>query len=116
MSETPGVWLFSYGTLRYREVQLATFGRELEGQPDALIGFALSMVEITDPEVLATSGDTHHPIIHPTGLATDIVDGVAFRVTEAELAAADAYEVDDYRRIQAPTRSGLDVFVYVKAP
>jgi len=115
MSQTPQAWLFSYGTLRYREVQLATFGRELEGRPDALCGYALSSVEITDPEVLATSGDTHHPIIQATADPADVVEGVAFQVTQDELTAADAYEVDDYRRVLVPARSGLQVFVYVKA-
>ena len=115
MRQTPEAWLFSYGALRYREVQLATFGRELEGRPDALCGYALSRVEITDPKVLATSGETHHPIIQATADAADIVEDIAFRVTWDELAAADAYEVDDYRRVLVPARSGLQVFVYVKA-
>ena len=29
------VWLFSYGTLQQEDVQLATFGRRLEGRADA---------------------------------------------------------------------------------
>ena len=44
------IWLFSYGTLRQKNVQLATFGRELEGRQDALVGFARSMIAITVPE------------------------------------------------------------------
>ncbi|WP_442583511.1 hypothetical protein ACSBOB_16760 [Mesorhizobium sp. ASY16-5R] len=36
--------LFSYGTLRLADVQLATFGRLLEGREDTLPGFALSMI------------------------------------------------------------------------
>ncbi|MFJ5369319.1 hypothetical protein ACIPIA_08860 [Bosea sp. CER48] len=56
MSEAAaGIWLFSYGTLRQKNVQLATFGRELEGREDALAGFASSMIAISDPEVVATS-------------------------------------------------------------
>ncbi|KFC61632.1 hypothetical protein FG93_06224 [Bosea sp. LC85] len=27
------------------------------------VGFARTMVAITDPEVIATSGETHHPIV-----------------------------------------------------
>ena len=34
--------LFSYGTLRQRDVQRALFGRELEMQPDALTGYRLA--------------------------------------------------------------------------
>jgi hypothetical protein len=33
--------LFSYGTLRQRDVQLSTFGRLLDGRPDAIVGFDL---------------------------------------------------------------------------
>jgi hypothetical protein len=35
----PAELLFSYGTLRQPEVQRTTFGRELEGRPDAIVGF-----------------------------------------------------------------------------
>lgn len=48
--------LFSYGTLQQEEVQLATFGRKLEGKLDQLLGYVLSMLKIRDPHVLATSG------------------------------------------------------------
>src|SRR5262249_2435417 len=48
--------LFSYGTLRQPEVQRATFGREIDGSPDAIVGYELDHVTITDPHVIATSG------------------------------------------------------------
>ncbi|MEV0385695.1 gamma-glutamylcyclotransferase family protein [Nonomuraea sp. NPDC050643] len=106
------VVLFSYGTLRQREVQLSVFGREVAGTPDGLPGYRLSMVEITDPHVIAISGATHHPILEATGEAADVVEGTALRLTEDELAAADAYEVDDYRRVLVPLASGLHGWVY----
>ena len=111
----PGIRLFSYGTLRNRDVQLATFGRELTGRPDALEGFLLSSVEITDPAVLAASGQTHHPVLRRSANAADQVEGVIFEITEAELAAADAYEVDDYARVQVRSRDGVETNVYVLA-
>jgi hypothetical protein len=55
--------LFSYGTLQQEDVQLATFGRRLTGVSDALVGYRQSMVAIQDPEVVRTSGKTHHPIV-----------------------------------------------------
>lgn len=55
--------LFSYGTLQQEDVQRATFGRLLEGAPDALVGFARQMLEIADPDVLAKSGKSFHPIV-----------------------------------------------------
>ena len=35
--------------------------------------------------------------------------------TDEELAAADAYEVSDYRRMEVTLASGRSAFVYVKA-
>ena len=105
-------WLFSYGTLRQREVQLATFGHELEGEPDALEGYVLATVLIRDPDVVATSGLAEHPILRP---GDGVIEGVALAVTPEELALADAYETADYRRVEATLKSGRRAFVYVGA-
>ena len=107
--------LFSYGTLRQREVQVSTFGRELDGRPDAIVGYELDYVTITDPHVVATSGSDRHPILKPTDRPGAAVDGTVFDISPAELAAADEYEVDDYRRIAVPLRSGGQAWVYVFA-
>ena len=107
--------LFSYGTLRQEDVQLATFGRRLTGVADALVGYRQSMVAIDDPEVVRTSGKTHHPIVAFTGASEDRVPGAVFEITDAELAHADAYEVTAYVRVQAPLASGLEAWVYVDA-
>jgi gamma-glutamylcyclotransferase (GGCT)/AIG2-like uncharacterized protein YtfP len=109
------VWLFSYGTLRQRDVQLALFGRTLEGSADALPGFAVSPLLITDPQVIATSGTAHHTSCHETGNPRDEVPGTVFRITQAELAVADAYEVADVKRVTVRLRSGIDAFIYVSA-
>jgi gamma-glutamylcyclotransferase (GGCT)/AIG2-like uncharacterized protein YtfP len=107
--------LFSYGTLRQPEVQLATFGRELDGRDDAIVGFDLDYVVITDPHVIATSGSDRHPFLRRTDRPGAEVQGTVFGISEAELAAADEYEVDDYRRISVPLRSGDQAWVYVFA-
>jgi hypothetical protein len=105
--------LFPYGTLRQRDVQLSTFGREIDGAPDAIVGFELDYVTITDPHVIATSGSDRHPILRPSDRGDAAVEGTVFTVSEADLAAADAYEVDDYRRVSVPLRSGSHAWVYV---
>jgi gamma-glutamylcyclotransferase (GGCT)/AIG2-like uncharacterized protein YtfP len=107
--------LFSYGTLRQRDVQLSTFGRELDGREDAIVGYELHYVTITDPHVIAKSGSDRHPILKPTDRADAAVDGTVFAISEADLAAADEYEVDDYARIAVPLRSGDQAWVYVFA-
>lgn len=112
---TPDQYLFSYGTLQLDPVQLATFGRRLEGISDQLPGFSLTMLEIKDPEVVATSGKTHHPIISFTGNPEDLVAGRALLVSQQELLQADRYEVDDYQRKLLVLASGRKAWVYVAA-
>jgi hypothetical protein len=107
--------LFSYGTLQLEAVQLATFGRRLTGAPDELPGFAQSLMKIDDPEVVATSGKTHHPFATFTGRDTDTIPGTVFRITPEELQNADRYEVATYQRIAVVLRSGAHAWVYVDA-
>jgi len=106
--------LFSYGTLQQPEVQQATFGRLLGGRPDAIAGYRLGWLTITDPHVIETSGSDRHPVVH-AGTDADAVEGTVFEISDAELAAADEYEVDDYERISVRLRSGDDAWVYVFA-
>ena len=107
--------LFSYGTLQQEGVQRETFGRLLKGGADALPGYARSMVEITDPDVIAASGERFHPIVQASADPADEVAGTVFEITAAELAAADSYEVSDYRRVAVRLKSDRDAWVYVKA-
>jgi hypothetical protein len=109
------VWVFSYGTLQQEDVQFATFGRRLEGRIDTLPGYATTLFEIKDAAVVEASGKTHHLMARPSANPSDEVAGVAFRLTVAELVAADAYEVSDYKRISVRLKSGLEAFVYVGA-
>ncbi|MEU4162109.1 gamma-glutamylcyclotransferase family protein [Actinoplanes sp. NPDC026670] len=108
--------LFSYGTLRDPAVQQANYGRELAGSDDRLPGYTVNLLEITDPQVLAISGQTHHPIVVETGDRNDSVAGTVFEITDAELIATDGYEVDDYRRQLTTLASGKQAWVYVQAP
>ncbi|PQV52470.1 gamma-glutamylcyclotransferase family protein [Paraburkholderia sp. BL21I4N1] len=105
--------LFSYGTLQLEAVQLATFGRKLDGEADDMPGFSLTLLKIEDASVVATSGKTHHPVVSYSGNPTDTVSGTVFSITPAELAHADAYEVSDYRRDKVTLASGVSAWVYV---
>ena len=107
-------YLFSYGTLQLEAVQLSTFGRRLAGHPDRLPGYRLDQLEIRDAAVMATSGQTHHPILARGGDA-DAVEGSVFAVTRAELAQADTYEVADYQRVRVTLASGKAAWVYADA-
>jgi len=107
--------LFSYGTLRQPDVQQDVFGRQLDGRPDAIVGYDLDYVTITDSRVIASSGSDRHPILRPTGHTDAAVEGTVFAVSDDDLNAADDYEVDDYQRIAVPLRSGDQAWVYVFA-
>jgi Gamma-glutamyl cyclotransferase, AIG2-like len=100
--------LFSYGTLQKADVQLATFGRLLPGQPDELPGFELSVV--------AAARQNSHANASFNGRSNSRVSGTAFDVTEAELLAADKYERSaSYTRIAVVLGSGVPAWVYVDA-
>jgi len=110
------VALFSYGTLQQREVQLATYGRGLEGTPDTLPGYRLASLIISDPLVVELSGKPAHMIARASGAADDRIEGVVFEVSEAELAATDRYEVDVYARAEVTLESGRVAWAYVGKP
>jgi hypothetical protein len=99
--------VFSYGSLQREDVQLATFGRCLDGQRDELPGYEQTLVEIGDPGVAAKIGRTHHANASFTGDDTRRIPGMVFEVTDAELRYVDTYEAaDDYRRIEVTLASG----------
>ena len=96
--------LFSYGSLQRTEVQRSTFGRELEGIDDALVGWRL---------VPPASGHSPHANVIRAAETIRVV-GTAFEITDAELAVADEYERRDrYVRVTGRLASGRDTWVYV---
>ena len=107
--------LFSYGTLQQPGVQMSTFGRLLNGRPDELVGFRLSVLEIENPEFVKASGKSHHSIVKFDGNDDSRVSGTVLELTDAELAQADAYEPAGYTRISATLASGTEAWVYADA-
>lgn len=105
--------LFSYGTLQQREVQLATYGRELHGRPDILAGYRLAPLNIADPHVVAISGKAVHSIARASFDPADRIPGIVFELTDNELASTDLYEVDAYSRVEVTLESGRRAWAYV---
>jgi gamma-glutamylcyclotransferase (GGCT)/AIG2-like uncharacterized protein YtfP len=100
--------LFSYGTLQKAEVQLATFGRLLNGRADELPEY--------EPSVVIASAEVTHANASFNGRSDSRVSGMAFEVTEAELLASDSYEaIAEYRRMAVVLASGASAWVYVHA-
>lgn len=79
-----------------------------------LVGFEQSLVEITDPDLVATSGKTHHAIVTFTGSTESRVRGIVFEVSDSELAQADAYEPAGYVRVATTLGSGKEAWVYAE--
>jgi gamma-glutamylcyclotransferase (GGCT)/AIG2-like uncharacterized protein YtfP len=93
--------LFVYGTLQDADVQLRIIGRLVQGQPDTLDGFYKSQISIEGnmyPFAVEAAGST--------------IAGQVLEVTAEELAAMDAYEGDEYRRIRVQLRSGSSAWMY----
>ncbi len=92
--------LFSYGTLRARDVQLDVFGRAPDSDPDVLAGHRLGYVE-------------DRPVVRRTDDPLDRVVGAVLALTMDELDAADEYELGCCRRRAATLASGRRAWVYV---
>jgi hypothetical protein len=71
-------------------------------------------VQIRDPAVLDASGIEIHRALVPDPDAPPL-PGKVFRLTQTELASADIYESENYRRAHVVLASGTGAWVYVKA-
>jgi hypothetical protein len=107
--------LFSYGPLQEPDVQMATFGRYLRGQPDQLVGYQCLAVTVDDAAFVAASGRSEHAMVRFNGRPDNRVTGIAFEVTDDELARSDAYEPAGYMRVLATLESGREAWVYADA-
>ena len=90
--------VFSYGTIQDESVQRSIIGRSLTGARDELAGFDLVPVG---------------PYNSVRANAAGSVDGTRYEITDAELAAFDVYEGDEWIRIEAPLASGRTAWVYL---
>ena len=106
-------YLFPYGTLQNKPVQIATYGRELSGEKDELLGYQMGKVRISDAEVVRKSGLAEHPVAIPTGRDDHEISGAVCELTDEKLAASDDYEVIEYERVSTVLKSGRTCWVYV---
>lgn len=114
MDGTADIWLFSYGTLRQSEVQLALFGRRLIEEADSLTGFRIDTIAIAEPDIVNLSGKAVHLILRrDMGGDGEPIPGAALAIDADDLAIADDYEGDNYSRVEVVLASGRRAFVYV---
>jgi gamma-glutamylcyclotransferase (GGCT)/AIG2-like uncharacterized protein YtfP len=105
-------YLFSYGTLQKKEVQLELFGRALTGTKDILEGYKISTIEIKDEAFLSKGNGKYQRTLTPSKAKTDIVDGTVFGISEKELLLADKYEPGNYKRVKVLLQSGKEAWIY----
>jgi gamma-glutamylcyclotransferase (GGCT)/AIG2-like uncharacterized protein YtfP len=109
--------IFSYGSLQQDAVQLANYGRVLHGERDELIGWVRTKVDVPEWHKAAAAGLSHYANVERTPESGDAVTGTVFELTDAELAATDAYELDaEYARVVVALASGRSAWVYVSRP
>jgi len=109
--------LFTYGTLRLSDVQLAIFGRLVRGESDEIVGAERVMIAVDDPEVEAATGRGEHADLRFNGKPAARVPGTVLELTDAEIAEADKYEwLARYRRKEVKLASGRNAWVYVYSP
>ena len=106
-------YLFSYGTLQLKNVQIETYGRVLKGSKDTLNNYKLEKIKITDKDVLAKSNQQFHPIAIPSENSKDYIEGVIFEITEQELVQTDLYEVSDYKRVLETFKSNKKAWIFI---
>ena len=87
-------------------MQQSLFGRHMIMHEDELVGFELGSVQ---------HGPETHSIVKETGDAEHRVKGMVLEMTDRELAVADEYEPEEYKRISTVLASGQEVWVYTDA-
>jgi len=108
--------IFSYGSLQHEDVQLAVYGRIVRGEPDSLVGWTLTCIEVPRSHKAASSGATHYANVERSTQSANAVAGTLLELTDAELEASDGYERDaDYVRVLNTLASGRSAWVYVSS-
>ena len=109
--------LFTYGTLALADIQLATFGRLVRGEPDEVVGCERVVIAVDDPQVMADTGRGEHANLRFNGNPQSRVAGTVLELTDAEIAEADEYELlARYKRREVALASGRKAWVYVYSP
>ena len=96
-------YIFTYGTLQEREVQLSVFSRPLVGFEDELHQYRISAEKVADL----------YPTLELTGNQDHKIKGQVYTLTPQELQKADLYEGEAYERIEVELASGKKAWAYI---
>lgn len=101
--------LFSYGTLRSKEIQRQIFNKVLTGTPDQLLGHKLKSLQIEEE-----FGMADYVVVVPSKDPADIIHGVVFTISDTDLAKVDLFESNAYKRVQVTLESGAVAWIYME--
>ncbi|MFH7017655.1 gamma-glutamylcyclotransferase family protein [Flavobacterium sp. FlaQc-47] len=101
--------LFSYGTIRSKEIQRQIFNKILIGTPDQLLGHKLKSLQIEEE-----FGMADYVVAVPTAESSDPIHGMAFDISTSDLAKVDIFESNAYKRVEVTLKSGTVAWVYIE--
>lgn len=102
--------IFSYGTLQSKEIQMQVFNKLLTGTPDQLQGY-----KIKDLQIEEEFGIEDYFVATPSENPSDKVNGIVFTISDQDLAKADQFESNAYKRIQITLKSGTTAWIYIES-
>lgn len=101
--------LFSYGTLRSKQIQMQLFNKLLKGTQDQLLGYKLKSLQIEEE-----FGMADYVVVVPSDDLSDIIHGVVFTISNADLAKVDVFESNSYKRVRVTLQSGIEAWIYME--
>ena len=101
--------LFSYGTLRSKEIQRQVFNRILTGKPDQLLGHKLKSLQIEEE-----FGMADYVVAVPTEGPSDPIHGIVYNISLSDLAKVDIFESNAYKRVEVTLNSGIVAWIYIE--
>ncbi|WP_035647653.1 gamma-glutamylcyclotransferase family protein [Flavobacterium sp. ASV13] len=101
--------LFSYGTLRSKQIQMQVFNKVLSGTADQLLGYKLKSLQIEEE-----FGMADYVVAVASENPSEIIHGIVFNVTLADLAKVDLFESNAYKRVQVTLKSGTVAWIYME--
>lgn len=101
--------IFSYGTLQSKEIQMQVFNKLLTGTPDQLTGYKLKDLQIEEE-----FGIEDYFVATPSENPSDAVDGIVYTISSADLAKADQFESNAYKRVEITLKSGTVAWIYIE--
>jgi gamma-glutamylcyclotransferase (GGCT)/AIG2-like uncharacterized protein YtfP len=101
--------LFSYGTLRSKQIQMQIFNKVLTGTQDQILGYKLKSLQIEEE-----FGMADYVVAVPSDNLEDYIHGAVFEVSNTELLKVDQFESISYKRVQVTLKSGRVAWVYTE--